>query len=106
MSTSTPTSTRLLVRRFEDVDADAWDRFVDESANGTFMHTRRFLSYHPPQRFHDHSLLFLDESQKLRAVFTAAEVLDKGRRILKSHPGATYGGLVVDGSLSSSLAQY
>lgn len=68
-----------------------WDEFVDNSVNGTFMHSRRFLSYHPARKFDDCSLLFVDKD-RIVAVFPAAEAAGGA---LKSHPGATYGGLVV-----------
>ncbi len=35
-----------------------WDRFVRQANNGTLFHLRQFLSYHPPGRFEDHSLVF------------------------------------------------
>jgi hypothetical protein len=70
---------------------EEWDEFVEKSVNGTFMHSRQFLSYHTPGKFKDCSLLFFDNN-KLLAVFPAADVEGK---CLKSHPGATYGGLVV-----------
>ena len=28
-----------------------WDKFVEESDNGTMFHKREFLSYHPKDRF-------------------------------------------------------
>lgn len=35
-----------------------WDYFVmNDSVNGTFLQTRRFLNYHPLDRFEDCSLL-------------------------------------------------
>lgn len=77
-----------------------WDRFVEQSINGTFMHTRRFLSYHPQAHFDDHSLWMHDDRARLRAVLPAAIVQHDGERILQSHPGATYGGIVVDDGIS------
>lgn len=59
------------------------------------MHTRRFLSYHAAGRFQDRSILFLDDEGDLAAVFPAAEIVENGQSIWKSHPGASYGGLVV-----------
>ncbi len=84
------------IERFSDADAESWDRFVETSVNGTFMHSRRFLSYHPPDRFRDHSLWFVDNQGRVKALFPAAVVEFEGRQWLQSHPGATYGGLVVD----------
>jgi len=85
----------ITIRRYTGGEIDAiWDQLVDSSPQGTVFHTRRFLSYHPADRFIDHSLLIFDGSNLL-AVFPAAEVLDgTGAKILKSHPGSSYGGLV------------
>jgi hypothetical protein len=74
-----------------------WDDFVATARNGTIFHTQTFLSYHPPGRFHDASALIRDTKGRLRAVFPAA--IRKGaalERVLSSHPGSTYGGLVID----------
>ena len=85
----------LRLRPFEEADADGWDDFVERSVNGTFMQTRRFLGYHPPNRFRDHSLVLLDEDERWLAVFTAAKIERDGLRLLQSHPGASHGGLVI-----------
>ncbi|MDY2657665.1 MAG: GNAT family N-acetyltransferase [Candidatus Limiplasma sp.] len=78
---------------------ERWDRFVMEgSMNGTFLQTRRFLSYHPQGRFEDVSLMVLD-GQELVAVCPAAAQTVNGVRMLRSHPGSTFGGLVVSSAL-------
>jgi hypothetical protein len=84
------------VERFDDVEGGIWDGFVSDSLNGTLSHTRRFLAYHPPERFIDHSLIVRDDQGRIAALFPAAEVADGERKILHSHPGATYGGFVID----------
>ena len=72
-----------------------WDEFVmHQSINGTFLHTRRFLNYHPKDRFQDCSvLLYCDE--ELAAVCPANVVEENGRKTFFSHKGSTYGGLVI-----------
>lgn len=72
---------------------DTWDAFVSASRNGTVFHTRRFLSYHPEDRFRDASVLFLD-GESIVGLLPAAVKEDSGQKILSSHPGASYGGLV------------
>lgn len=89
----------IAVSRYKEPLREAWDRFVSEANNGTLFHLRRFLGYHPPERFHDHSLVFTT-SDKLLAVFPAAERTADGWRELSSHPGASYGGLVTPIGLS------
>lgn len=74
--------------------ADEWDAFVAMSDNGTIFHKRQFLAYHPDGRWLDRSFVFRDKA-KIKAVIPAAEVERDGVRMLLSHPGASYGGLVV-----------
>src|SRR6056297_1603924 len=77
---------------------EQWDKFVENSVNGTIFHTRRFINYHPRDKFEDHSLMFF-ERHKLIAVFPAAIIDKKGEKVLKSHPGTSYGGLVFSRNL-------
>jgi hypothetical protein len=74
--------------------AAAWDRFVAGSNNGTVFQTLRFLQYHPPERFQNHHVCFY-KGQHLFAVMPAAAVDGPAGRGLVSHPGASYGGIVV-----------
>jgi len=89
----------LTLRPFDaGADEDAWDRLVAGSLNGTFLHTRRFLSYHG-DRFADRSVVIEDDEGRVRAVMPAAlDSSDRSRVV--SHPGVTFGGLVYDDPLS------
>ncbi len=87
----TPSADAVSVQPFTPRDAARWDAFVARSANGTFLHTRRFLEYHG-DRFEDRSVL-LEHGGKLVGVLPAAVDPDEPERVL-SHPGLTYGGLV------------
>lgn len=69
-----------------------WDSFIEQAPQGTLFHTRRFLEYHPAERFTDHSLLFYTNS-RLDAVLPAAEINSPEGKTLHSHPGSSYGGL-------------
>jgi len=84
---------------FASNDAESWDNFVWHSNNGTLFHTRAFLAYHPSQRFNDDSLLFFKEG-KLLAVLPAATRAGDTSRILRSHPGASFGSFVTNADLS------
>lgn len=86
----------MRIERYNEARHQRWEDFIASSLNGTIMHTRTFLSYHPNGRFIDHSLLIWDERSKLAAVLPAAEIEHGGQRVLQSHPGATYGGLVLE----------
>lgn len=85
----------LTILPYEESMAEKWDSFVmNHAANGTFLHTRRFLSYHPQGRFEDASLIVLN-GQELCAVIPAAAQTVEGKRMLRSHPGSTFGGPVI-----------
>lgn len=71
-----------------------WDEFVlNESINGTFLQTRKFLNYHKNDKFKDCSLGIFNGNE-LVAVVPACEILDDGR-VFFSHKGSTFGGIVV-----------
>jgi hypothetical protein len=80
------------VEPFAATHADEWDALVARSANGTLLHTRRYLGYHG-DRFADRSLLVRDDDGTLVAVVAAALDPDDPGCVV-SHPGITYGGLV------------
>lgn len=91
----------LRIIPFQETWRDRFDAFVSSSRNGTIFHTRQFLAYHPEGRFRDASLLCLD-GETIVGLLPAAERETQGKRILVSHPGASYGGLVVQDSASVS----
>lgn len=82
----------MKVRPYAEGDAAKWDELVGRSACGTFLHTRRFLSYHG-SRFKDMSLVCEDGKHRVIGVFPAA-VKPGDPGCVASHPGATYGGLL------------
>lgn len=91
-------TTGPLVRSYQpEHDEEGWEKLVGRSCNGTFMHTRRFLSYHG-DRFEDRSLVVADHRGRISGVFPAA-VGPADPRMIVSHPGLSYGGLVHDGSI-------
>lgn len=85
------------VIRYAPEHEAAWDQFCAGSVNATFLHARRFLSYHE-ERFKDLSVLIV-ESGKVVGVFPAA-ALPAEPDLVVSHPGATYGGIVHQGWLT------
>jgi hypothetical protein len=90
----------VCARTFSPADAEAWDRLVQRSINGTFLHSRRFLSYHG-DRFRDRSVIFTIGGGPIVGVLPAA--LDPADdQSVVSHPGATYGGIVHDGTLQGN----
>lgn len=75
--------------RYTAENKEAWDAFVRESKNATFLHQRDYMEYHA-DRFPDHSLLFFSDDE-LVALLPATAKDD----VLHSHAGLTYGGLLM-----------
>ena len=74
---------------------EKWDKFVlEESANGTFLQTRNFLSYHPQGRYEDGSLLFMNGTTIVAVLPAHIEKKDDCINFL-SHQGSTFGGIVI-----------
>ncbi len=82
-----------------NLSEEEWDSFVDQSDNGTLFHKRAFLNYHPKGRFNDASI-YVTKNGKILSVLTAAVIERDGKKILASHPGASYGGFVYDSDLN------
>ena len=59
---------KIDVYKFEESNSSDWDEFVNNASNGTLFHTRKFISYHPQDRFQDHSIYFHNKG-KYYAVF-------------------------------------
>lgn len=86
----------LLVRPYGDDDAPFWDTFCSQCRNATFLHTRRFLSYHG-NRFRDRSCI-VEGRHGWLGVLAAAEH-PTALQCVVSHPGISYGGLLHRGGL-------
>jgi hypothetical protein len=108
---------KIHIKRYEKTDALVWDKFIDQSKNGTFLFKRAYMDYHA-DRFEDFSLLVFCTSasicnQKLIAVLPANNC--KGttcwaptdcaptKKTLYSHQGLTYGSLLVSPDISQVL---
>lgn len=86
----------LSVTGYEEKYETLWDKFVaEDSVNGTFLQTRRFLSYHPAGRFQDCSYIVWNEKGEIVAVCPACKTVDNGETVLYSHMGSTYGGVII-----------
>jgi hypothetical protein len=82
----------LTVRTYSDADAGAWDAGLESCPRATFLHSRRFLSYHG-DRFRDASAIILSESGTILGLFPAALDPSDETKVV-SHPGSSYGGLM------------
>lgn len=94
----------MKLKAFTEISYSQWDEFVKNSRNGTFMQERRFLNYHAPGRFLDHSLMIYDPHDKLTAVIPAALKNEGQKRIFSSHPGASHGGIIINQKIDTNQA--
>ena len=67
-----------------------WDEFVSIPNNGTIFQKQSFITYHIDRKFIDHSLI-IKNNNNILAVLPAAIK----NNVLYSHPGSSYGGLVI-----------
>ena len=85
----------FIIKDYTEEYAEKWDSFIKgEAINGTFLHSRRFLNYHPKGRFTDASFIVFDRGGHIVAVCPACKKEEDGKRIFLSHGGSTYGGIV------------
>ena len=89
------------INKFIEEQSDLWETMVESANNGTIFHTRKFIGYHPPGRFTDHSLIF-NKKDKPFVLLPAAERIIDNKKYLISHPGTSYGSFVVPENLSFS----
>ena len=85
----------LTVQYYDPSMEEKWDDFVlNKSMNGTFLQTRKFINYHPQDRFTDRSLVVL-KGTELMATILACEIIDEGKRTFFAHKGTTFGGITL-----------
>ena len=89
----------ITIKRYNNSLSEEWENIVTQSNNGTIFHTRKFISYHPKDRFIDHSIVFYKNNQ-LFTLFPAVELNESDKKILVSHPGASMGSFVTPTDLS------
>lgn len=83
------------IRKYEESDSTIWDEFLEKQAiNGTFLQSRRFLSYHPKERFKDASYMIYDAKGNLSAICPGCVINQENEKIYFSHKGSTYGGII------------
>ncbi len=87
----------MIIRSFQSEDALQWDDFCRKSYSSTFLHNRRFISYHI-DRFEDLSLIIEDDNRKWLGLLPAAKHPTK-TDVVVSHPGISYGGVLHQGAL-------
>lgn len=79
----------IRIVRYSSDMAEAWDKFVANTKNATFLHMRGYMDYHS-DRFRDYSLIAL-KNNKMIGVLPA----NRDGDTLFSHKGLTYGSWLV-----------
>ena len=95
MAIENRTSLRIVI--YSKENKDLWNKFVDDSKNGTFILKREYMEYHSG-RFTDYSLMIYDEN-KLVAIMPASINEEE----VRSHGGLTYGGFIVNRKMTAQL---
>jgi hypothetical protein len=80
----------ISIRKYSEEDRRAWDDFVRQSKNGTFLFFRDYMEYHS-DRFTDASLLFFRKDELVGLMPSCIN-----DDTYSSHAGLTYGGIVTD----------
>ena len=78
---------------------EEWDKFIDDSKNGTFLFKRDYIEYHK-SRFLDYSLVF-----KRKGKMVAVMPANIDGKTIYSHQGLTYGGIVSGTSMNAPLME-
>ena len=79
---------------YADKDFQAWNRFVEDSNNGTIFHRLDFLSYHGDRFKNNENHLMIFKDKALFAVLPLGIFKDGGKQIARSPFGASNGGPV------------
>lgn len=79
-----------------------WDSFINRSMNGTFLQTRRFINYHPQDRFEDASLCIRKGNELVAAILGCA--ISGDDKTFFAHKGTTFGGITISEKVYSASA--
>ena len=86
----------ISVEKYQKDQNHIWNKFVENSKNGTFLLDRNYMDYHS-DRFIDNSLMFYKDEELIALL--PANLKDQ---TLYSHQGLTYGGLVMSNKIKAS----
>ena len=77
---------------------DEWEKFISDSNNGTIFQKQAFIQYHINRKFVDSSLIIKNKNAIVAVVPAAIK-----NNILYSHPGSSYGGIVLSNNLDFKM---
>ncbi len=85
------------IKKYSESDRNIWNDFLLTCKNYHFMFNRDFIEYHS-DRFKDHSLIILDEKDKIVALLPG-NLTD---RTFYTHQGLTFGGFLINKNIHAS----
>ena len=88
----------LTITKYNDMLFDEWEKFISDSNNGTIFQKQAFLKYHINRTFVDGSLVIKNKGTIVAVVPAAIK-----ENILYSHPGSSYGGIVLSHNLDFKM---
>ena len=88
----------LTITKYNDILFDEWEKFISDSNNGTIFQKQAFLKYHINRKFVDGSLVIKNKGTIVAVVPAAIK-----ENILYSHPGSSYGGIVLSHNLDFKM---
>ena len=88
----------LTITKYNEMLFDEWEKFISDSNNGTIFQKQAFLQYHINRKFVDGSLVIKNKSTIVAVVPAAVK-----QNILYSHPGSSYGGIVLSDNLDFKM---
>jgi len=89
----------IRIERYGSEHADAWASVLRNAKNGIFQFERAYMEYHA-DRFKDVSLLAFVDDQPVAILPAAIDA----HGLVTSHPGLTFGGVVLDTRIRSGVA--
>lgn len=81
----------MKILKYEEKYKNEWDKFIENSKNGTFLIKRDYMEYHQ-DRFLDNSYIIVDDKDKVEALIPGTI----GKDIFYTHRGLTYGGFILN----------
>lgn len=87
----------IFIKPYTYADRDVWNDFNCKAKNGLFLFHRNYMDYHA-NRFTDSSLMVY-YGNKLAALLPA----NREERVLYSHKGLTFGGVISDRRMSAGM---
>ena len=87
---------RIECVQYESRHEAEWDEFLDGSGQHSVLQSRAFLGYHG-NRFEDRSIVIIDRLSKRIVGVMPAAIHPQEPEIVVSHPGSTFGGLLLGG---------